>query len=81
MTLRRLLTLIYFYQRKSFLEHQTMTMIVSGYTIARKRSAENPKPSESGPNYLCENPRLSSMKESVTELRNFMVIWDVIVVL
>ena len=58
-----------------------MIMIVSGYTLARKSSMEKLDRSEWVPTSLCDNPRYSSPKESVTELRNFMFIWDVIVVL
>ena len=67
--------------RKALIAHRPMIMIVSGYTLARKISMENPDQREWVPTSLCESPSLSSQKESVTDLKNFVVIWEVISVL
>ena len=56
------------YRSKSLLYHLPMIMIVSGYTLARKSSTENPDQSEWVPTSLRENPRSSSPKESVPDL-------------
>ena len=58
-----------------------MIMIVYGYTISRKISIENSDRTECVYHSLCENPRLSSPKESITDLSIFIVILDVMVVL
>ena len=81
MTLMRLLTWIRMYQRKAFLDHRPMTTIVSGYTLDRKISKENPYRSEWVTNYLYENPISSSLKDSVPGLSYLIVIWDIIFVL
>ena len=56
------------------LDHIPIIMIISGYTLARKTSMENTDQSEWVPNYLCENLRRSSLKDSVTELSDLIVI-------
>ena len=63
------------------MEHLPMIMIVSEYTLARKSSMEKSDQSEWVPTYFWENPRRSSPKDSVPDLSNLVVIWDVIVVL
>ena len=81
MPLLRFLTWTHMYRRKAFLDHLPIIMIVSGYTLARKISIEKPYRSKWGPTSLWENPRRSSPKESVPDLSDLVVIWDVIVVL
>ena len=80
MPLLRSLTWIIMYARNTFLEHLPMIIIVSGYTHTRNISVENNGRREWVPTYLCEKPRRYSLKESVTDLSNFIVIWDVIVI-
>ena len=58
-----------------------MIMIIYRYTLSRKSYMENPDKSEWVPICLCENLRLFSPKESVTDLSDLIVIWGVIVVL
>ena len=58
-----------------------MVMIVSGCTMSRKSSMANHDRSEWVPTYLCDNPRRSPPKESVTELSVLIFILDSIVVL
>ena len=81
MPLLRLLTWIRMYRRKAFLDYHPTIMIVSGYTLARKSSTAKPDRSEWVPNSLWEDPRRSSPKESVPDLSDLVVIWDVIVLL
>ena len=75
------LTWIRIYRRKALLEQHPMIMIVSGYTLARLISMANLDDMEWVPTSLCENPSLSSPKESVPALSEFVVICEVIVVL
>ena len=58
-----------------------MIMIISGYNLARKISMTNPYWSEWVTTFLCDNPRISSPKEIITDLSFLIVIWDFIVVL
>ena len=69
-----LLTCYLMYLRKLFLDHPPMIIVVSGYTCARKGSIENPDHRDCVPNSLCNNPRHSSLKESVPNLSNLIVI-------
>ena len=73
MPLMRSLTWIRIYRRKALLAHCPMIMIVSGYTLDRYSSMENPDQMEWGPTYLCENPSLSFTKESVPDLSDLVV--------
>ena len=75
------LTYIRIHRRKVLLAQCPMIMIVSGYTLARKSSMANPDRMEWVPTSLCENTSLSSSKESVPALSEFVVICEVIVVL
>ena len=77
----RPLTWMRIYLRKALLAHRPMTMIVSGYTLARNISIENPDRREWVPTSLCENTSLSFPKYSVPDLRDLVFIWDVISVL
>ena len=56
------------------MDHIPMIIIVYGYTLDSKSSMENPEQSEWVPTYLCENPMLSSQKESVPDLIFFIII-------
>ena len=58
-----------------------MIMIVYEYTIDSKSSMENPDWSELVPTYLCDNPRRSSQKESVPDLKFFIIVWNVMLFL
>ena len=69
------------YHRKVFLDHRPKIMIVYGYTLARKISTAKPYQGEWVHTSLRENPRSSSLKESVPGLSNLIVIWDDRVVL
>ena len=80
MPLLRSLTWIRIYRRKALLSHRPMIMIVSGYTLVRYSSMANPDRMEWVPTYLCENPSLSSPKESVPALSEFVVVCELIVV-
>ena len=80
MPLLRSLNWMQIYRKKALLAQRTMIMIVSGYTLARYISMANPDRMEWVPTYLCENPSLSSPKESVPALSDFVVICEVIVV-
>ena len=62
-------------------EHHPIIIIVSGFTLARRRSTEKPDRSEWVPTSLYENPRRSSPKESVPKPSDLIVIWDIIVLL
>ena len=62
------------------LNHRPMIIIVYRYTLAGKISIENPDQSEWVPTYSCENPRCSSMKDTMPDIRSLVVVWDVIVV-
>ena len=72
--LLRSLTWMWIYLREALLTHLPMIMIVSGYTLDRKSSMENPDCREWVPTSLCENPSLSLPKESVPDLRDLIVI-------
>ena len=72
--LLRLLTWMRIYRRNVLLAHRPMIVIVSGYTLARYSSMENPYHMEWVPTSLCENPSLSSPKESVPTLSDLVVI-------
>ena len=74
MPLLRYLTCMQIYHRKAFLYHLPIIIIVSGYTLDRKSSTENPDQREWVPTSLCENPSLSLPKERVTDLRYLVVI-------
>ena len=74
MTLLRLLTCIYMYQCNSLLDHLLMIMIVYGYTLSMKISTENTDKKEWVTTSFCENPRRSSLKESIPELNDLIVI-------
>ena len=50
------------------MDHIPMIMIVYRYNLYRKSSIVNSDRSEWVPNYLCENLRHSSQKESVPDL-------------
>ena len=67
------------YQRKVFMDHLPMIIIVSGYNMDRKRSMANNEWSKWVTTYLCENPRRSSQKESVPDINILIVIWDVMI--
>ena len=69
------------YRRKALLAQRPMIMIVSVYTLARYSSMAKPDRMEWVPTSLCENPSLSSPKESVPALSEFDFICAVIVVL
>ena len=58
-----------------------MIMIVYGYTLSMKISTENTDKKEWVTTSFCENPRRSSLKESIPELNDLIVIWYVIFVL
>ena len=58
-----------------------MIIIVSIYTLDRNSSMIKPDQRKWVPTYLCENPSLSSPKESVHDPRDLVVILDVIDVL
>ena len=58
-----------------------MITIIYIYIMARKISVENPDWSEWVPNYLCENPRRYSLKESILDFSVLIVIWYVMIVL
>ena len=64
MPLLRLLTWMRIYRRKALLDHRTMIMIFSGYTLDINISMAKPDQREWVPIYLCENPSLSLPKES-----------------
>ena len=81
LTFLRPMTSIWMYRRKALLYYCPMIMIVSGYTMDWKSSMENPDRSEGVPNYLCENTRRSSPKESVPDTSGLIFIWDVMFVL
>ena len=74
MPLLKLLTWMHIYLRKALLAHRPMIRIVSGYTLARKSSRENPYQKEWVRNSLCENPSLYYLKESVPDLMDLVVI-------
>ena len=57
-----------------------MIIIISGYTLARNSAIANPDQREWVPTSLCENTSLSLPKESVSYLRDSVVIWYVIAV-
>ena len=80
MPLLRSLTWMRIYCRKALLAHRPMIMIVFGYTLARYSSMKNPERMEWVPNYLCVNPSISSPKESVPDLSDLVVIWEMIFV-
>ena len=80
MPLLRSLTWMRIYRRKALLAQRPIIMIVSGYTLSIKISMANPDRMEWVPISLCENPSLSSPKESVPVLSEFVVICEVIVV-
>ena len=73
------LTLMRIYRRKALLAQRPMIMIVSGYTLARHSYMANPDRMEWVPTSLCDNPSLSSPKESEPALSEFVVICEVIV--
>ena len=75
------LTWMWIYCRKALLAQRPMIMIVYGYTLDRWSSMANPDRMEWVPTSFCENPSLSSPKESVPALSEFVVICEVIVVL
>ena len=81
MTLLMSLTWMRIYRRKALLAQRPVIMIVSGYTLARYSSMENPDCMEWVPTSSCENPSLYSPKESVPAHSEFVVICEVIVVL
>ena len=81
MPLLRSLTWMRIYGRKSLLAQRPMIMIFSGYTLSIYSSIENPDHMEGVPTYLCENTSLSSPKESVPALSEFVVICEMIIVL
>ena len=74
------LTWMQIHRRKALLAQRPMIMIVSGYTLARLSSMANTDRMEWVPTCLFENPSLSSPKESVPALSEFVVICEVIVV-
>ena len=77
----RLLNWMWICHRKKMLEHRSMIIFVSGYTLARKSSMENPDRREWVPTSLCENPRLSFPKDNVPYLSDLGVILEVMDVL
>ena len=66
---------------KKCMEHPLISMIASGYIIARKRSMDKPGYSDWVPTSLCENMRWSSLKESIPNLIVLIFIWYVMLVL
>ena len=58
-----------------------MIFFVSGCTRVRRISIANPDMREWVPTSLRENPKRSYHKYSVPDLRDLIIIWDVIVVL
>ena len=81
MPLLRLLTWMWIYHRKAFLDHCFIIMIVSGYTLAIKSSLVNPEQREWVSTSLCENIIFNFPKESVPDHRYLVVIWELIYVL
>ena len=63
------------------MEYCPMIMIFSAYSLARKIFMEKPYQVEWVPTSMCENPIRSSPKESVPDIRNFIFVWGVIVVM
>ena len=63
------------------LDHRPIIVIVYVYNMDRKISVSNPDRSEWVPTSLCENPRRSSLKESVPNFSYFIFVLDVIFVL
>ena len=78
MPLLRSLTWMWIYRRKALLAQRPMIMIVSGYNLSRYSFMANHDHMEWVPTSLCENPSLSSPKESVLALSEFVVICEVI---
>ena len=78
MPLLRSLTWMQIYHRKELLDHRPGIMIVFGYTLAIYSSMENPDQMEWVPTSLFENPSLSLPKESVPDLRDLVVMFEVI---
>ena len=76
-TLLRSLTWMCIYRRKALLAYCTMIRIVSGYNLARKSSMEKYDQIECVPTSLCKNISLSFTKESVPDLRDLVIIWEV----
>ena len=72
--LMRLMTWMRIYSRKVLLDHFPIIIVVSGYTLARKFSMENPDQIEWVLTSLCENPNLSLPKESLPDLRWLVVV-------
>ena len=56
------------------MENLPMMIIISGYTLSRKSSMENPDRREGVPTSLWENPRRSSLEESMFNLSVLNVI-------
>ena len=67
------------YRRKALVAHQPMIMIVSGYTLARDSYMAKPDQIAWVPTCLFENTSLSLPKESVSDLSDLVVMWEVIV--
>ena len=74
MPLLRLLTWMHTYGRKALLQHRPMIIIISGYTLARNSAIANLDQRDWVPTSLCENTSLSLPKESVSYLRDSVVI-------
>ena len=68
------LTWMQIYRRKALLAHRTMIIFVYGYTLYRKSSMSNPYKGGWVPTPFCENPSLSSTKDSLPDLRDLVVI-------
>ena len=75
------LTWMRIYRRKALLAQRPMIVFVSGYTLARYSSLANPDRMEWVPTSLCENPSISSPKESVPALSEYVFICEMIVIL
>ena len=74
MPLMRLLTWMHIYHRNKLLARHPMILVVSGYNQARNSFMSNPDQREQVPASLCENISLSLSKDSVPNLRDFIVI-------